>query len=70
MHSSCSLIQVWNCAMEVLKGRVLSGEYKSHLIPPGTFLYSLILSIPTQFFVSHFSVLQVTECFVEVWKQD
>ena len=56
--------------MEVLKGRVLSGEYKSHLIPPGTFLYSLILSIPTQFFISCFSVLQVTECFVEVWKQD
>ena len=56
--------------MEVLKGHVLSGEYTSRIEPHPTFLFSLILSIPTQFFVFCFSALQVTECFVEVWKQD
>ena len=47
MYTSCSLVQVWNCAMEVLKGHVLSGEY----VGPGRFMHSLIPSIPTQLFV-------------------
>ena len=43
--STCSLIQVWNCALEVLKTHILSGKHASHIEPcspfppPGTFIH-------------------------------